>query len=257
MLRDRLSSWPISREVAWFADVPYSRAAYPAQVTVLRQHRIEPPLSFILHDEFFTTLVLDLRCGLSDLEARFSKTTRYEIARAMRQGFMVTTSYGDHLAAFTERHRRFNAAKHLGPPLRSKDLARLSGHVSLYSVSNGPQWLADLMVIGDERRVRQWVTISDIWTASRAHTGYATRLAVWKSIADAKARGVETYDFGGIVRDREDPRHGITAFKSSFGGTEITERNTIVIHSTLIRRCYELRRRLARMQSSPKAQLRR
>lgn len=240
-LRIQLADRPIRREVVWFASGGYSREDYPADITLFRQHDVNLPTEAVVDDHEFVTMILDLGQPIPVLEESLATTTRYEIRRARREGVTIRKEARD-FDAFLERHRRFNRAKRLGAALDREQIARCRGNVRLYSAWRATDWFADLLLIHDDARIRQWVMVNDFTSTDRAILGYASRLLVWHSIELAKAEGFARYDFGGIVREPSDPRHGITRFKASFGGSELVERDSIVIPSRALRNAFRLLR---------------
>ena len=241
MLRIKTNYGIFGHEVIWFAAGIYDRAQYEAQITYFRQHRLAIPAEYTVQAERFFTLFLDLARAEEQILARFSKTVRNEIGRAEREHVEIarvadTASAGP----FVERHREFAARKHLGKSISQKQLQSSEQNWRLYTAKLGEVWLADLLLLSDEKRLRQWIAISNLDHASRPLIGYASKSLVWRSIQEARGEGFEIYDFGGIIKEESDPRYGITMYKKAFGGYEVEESNALVIPNQLFRKAYAL-----------------
>lgn len=248
MLVSNRMRFPYSRDVVWFASGEYSTSRFRARVTYLRQHSMDIPLELIVSDERFYTLFLDLSHDVDDLKSRFTKTFRYDINRSRKEAITHLRQEigGEGGEAFVERHRAFNLKKGLGRSLTTVDLMRLKGSLRLYSAFKGEEPLADILLISDGFRARQWVVVNNTNHPSRNLVGYASKALVWESIQDAKASNHQIYDFGGIVLDENDPRHGITEYKRSFGGRLVEERNTLVVRNRVDRAVYGWLRKVAK-----------
>ena len=241
MLRIKTSYGLFRHEVIWFATGRYDPAQYGAQITYFRQHQLEIPIGYIVQAEPFFTLFLDLAYSEEKIFAGFSKTVRNEIGRAERENVGITRIDDFRKAeAFVERHRGFAARKNLGKSMTRQQLESTDKHWRLYTAALGHTWLADLLLLSDEHRARQWIAISNLDHPSRPLIGYASKSLVWRSIQDARSEGLKIYDFGGIVKDERDLRHGITIYKKAFGGYEVEEGNALVIPNALLRRAYML-----------------
>jgi len=235
----------LRHEVVWFASGQYHPAQYRAQVTYFRQHQLEIPADYIVQSEPFFTLFLDLAGSEEEILAGFTKTVRNEIGRAEREGVgIVRIDDSRRAEPFVERHRWFAARKNLGESITGQQLLSTDKHWRLYTASIGDVWLADLLLLTDEHRARQWIAISNLDHPSRPLIGYASKSLVWRSIREAHSEGLKVYDFGGIVKDERDPRHGITIYKKAFGGYEVEESNALVIPNRLLRRAYVLLKRV-------------
>jgi FemAB family len=228
-----------SHEVVWFADGEYSHDRFGSDLTYFRQHRLDIPPRFLLSNEVFHTLHIDLTQDLDLLFARFSKTSRNEVRRSSKEGIQIKQeSEPAATELFLKRQKWFNLRKHLGEPVSRKQLADYGGQWFLYTAYRAGTWLGHLLLLHDQERVRQWVLANNLDHDDHAVVGYASRALVWNSMQDAKNKGFATYDFGGIVDDENDPRYGVTRFKSSFGGMLVREQNSVVIPNRYHRLLY-------------------
>jgi lipid II:glycine glycyltransferase (peptidoglycan interpeptide bridge formation enzyme) len=239
MLRIKKSFGFLRHEVIWFATGTYSRQAFPANITYFRQHRIEMPSEYIVHNEPFCTLFLDLRNSEEHIWRGFTKTVRNEIGRAERERIQISgIEEASKAQPFLSRHKWFASRKHLGKPLAAGQLRAINNNWVLYTATLDNEWLADLLMLKDEARVRQWIAISNLDYRSRPLVGYASKSLVWRSIRDARSGGHEIYDFGGVVNDQNDPRYGITLYKQAFGGSPVKESNSLVVPNRALRHAY-------------------
>jgi hypothetical protein len=187
--RVRLRGGPLSREIVWFAKGSYENGGYGAAVTLFVQHDLHLlPKHRVVHGERFHTLFLDLSSPLDVLERSMTGTIRYEIKRAVRDNIRVDELPRNEsvIEAFHARQSGFNRGKSIGRPIPVSALAS-SADWTLYSANRDGKWLADLLLISDGRRTRQWAAMSNSEMAG-AMVGYASRALVWRSICDARAR---------------------------------------------------------------------
>ena len=242
----RTSHGFLRHEVVWFAIGQYDCHRFPAHITYFRQHKLSIPSEFAVTSEPFHTLQLDLGKNSDALFSGFTKTIRNEIRRAERESIRISREqqFSPGISGFIARQRQFNQRKHLGAPMSEKQFQQVDGNWRLYSAHLGESWLADLLLLHDENRIRQWIAISNLDYESRAMAGYASKSLVWQSITDAQRDNFSIYDFGGIVPDENDARFGITAYKRAFGGEEVQESNAVVISNAFWRVGYKALNRL-------------
>lgn len=235
----------ITRAVIWFAGSDYRLQPNFPSIAYFRQHslRLQLPSTQVVHAEDFSTLYIDLENSFPALESGMSRTTRYDIRRAKKERVSIELCSQDHesIVTFVKRMACFNQSKKRPTTLSVSYLENTRPHWSLYSAAIGTAWLAHLLLIRDEKRVRQWVAFADPDFSNRALVGYASKAMVWQSIVDAQERKYQVYDFGGICTDEQDPAYGITQYKLSFGGYRVEERNSLVISNPLLRLGYRLK----------------
>lgn len=246
MLRYNTFNFLIRKETVWFAHGLYSKKEYTAHITYFRQHSLDIPQEFIVYDEDFHTLVLNLSEDLDALYANISRSNRQDIEHAKKEGVLISCFRDSEKGVkdFVHRHGEFNKAKGLGKAISKNDVIALKGNWSIYNAVLKGEWLVQHIHIYDGERMRAWVNGSNLNISLRKCLGYAGKAMFWQSICDAKNMGLKLFDFGGIVLDKDDPRYGITLYKKYFGGSLLTQRNTLVIPDPFIRNLYcRLRKR--------------
>lgn len=240
MLRHAARRLLWSHEVIWFADGEYSQERFPSDLTYFRQHRLDIPSRFLLSNEVFHTLQLDLSESIEHLFSRLSETTRRHTRKSLKEGITLREDHDEFsVGEFLVRQRGFNVRKSLGTPMTRKHLDSYHGNYVLYSAHLGQTWMGHLLMIHDKQRTRIWQLASNLDFKDKSLLGYASKALVWNSICQAKVSGFSIYDFGGVVLDTNHPAYGVTQFKSSFGGMLVQEQNSVVIPNRYHRLLYE------------------
>lgn len=170
--------------------------------------------------------LIDLSAPLGALWKNLSLKTAEHVRRAENLGARLTVR-DDRASpeAFLELFNDFARAKRVGvTPMSRKTLRRYLDFSDLSVVYlDGTPICGHIMLVDHElKRARL------LFTANRRLenpemariSGEANKLLHWWEIRHYKELGFQTYDFGGI---REDPREGITRFKTSFGGSTVKE----------------------------------
>lgn len=180
------------------------------------------PAQMHLHAEL--TSQLDLRPTEEELLANMRKKTRYEVRQADKKGIKVTTTKD------IKKLKRFydlqmETAKRQGfVPFSFEYLKKQfevfasDNQVVLYSSELDGELLAQAFVIFYGQEAAYHYGASTL--AGRKHPGaYAIQ---WEAIREAKRRGMNRYNFWGVVHpDQTQHRfYGVTIFKRGFGGED-------------------------------------
>lgn len=165
--------------------------------------------------------VLDIHPSEEVLLSGMRKTTRYEIKRAVKEGVVIEKSEDPKsLQSFFDLYRQ-TAARHGFVPhkgIREEfDVFAKEHRVLLFTGKHqGKIYAASIVLfLGDRAIYHHGASVT-----SRIPVSY---LIQWEAIREAKRRGMKVYNFWGIAPPGEDdhPWHGITVFKTGFGGREI------------------------------------
>ncbi len=189
----------------------------PSVMQVFAQETF-PTRSFSWEPSF--TIHLDLRPPLDQIQARFDKSTRKSLARAIRRGVTAecVVSTADRDRAFAQVRHTASSKGFVLPARRYLDSVhsafQKTGLSEIVMAKTGDELLAVVHVIG-ARGLASW------WKGGASAAGYrlnASLVAHWRAIEIVKERGYETYDLGGT--HPHDPAYAsIHRFKSSLGGT--------------------------------------
>lgn len=169
------------------------------------------------------TLVTDLRKNIDDIFDSFSKTTRYKIRRADRDGY--STIFYDNpskqqIADFCKIHKELYRSKGLkeSSPKRKMEVYLSSGNI-LISTSQ-KDCLKDASVhvyFVDGRVARLLYSVNQYRDrGDRNELGRANRKHHFDDISYFKERGYEIYDWGGCREDGD--VKSVAEFKLGFSG---------------------------------------
>ena len=170
------------------------------------------------------TLVLALTKTDEDLLAGVDKDTRWSIRQPEKRGVTIYQGTTDEdldafydLYAVTGRRAGFitRSASYYRTVWRTLIAAGLA---TLWLAEHGDRPVAGSMTwrCGD-RELYMYGATNDA-----GRKVYAAYGLLWRAISDARQRGANTFDFGGIPVDptnERDPMHGPYLFKKGFGGT--------------------------------------
>jgi hypothetical protein len=192
----------------------------------------------------FHTLHLNLLNSAEALLEAIDKQVRYEIRRSDTKDALTisvtATPDADALHSFESFYNHFAESKGLSA-CRYEYLLMLSGINGLI-ISNACDANGDCLVahayIVDGIRARLLHSASvfrdTVDKSERALHGRANRLLHWKDILHFKENGYNIYDFGGIGDLSQNPvLAGINEFKMKFGGTQVTEYNSVQANTIL------------------------
>ena len=178
--------------------------------------------------EKFTTSVIDLTQDLDTIWKNISKSCRYEIRRAEREGVKVRTS--DDWNELYSMYRSFARAKGSGggwAEMGRENLTQYLRNGTLFTAEFDDHILNGHLYFQDERHMRLIIAPSRRFEREEFSTacpsslvGHANRLTVWEAIKYAKNAGMAIFDMGGIYtgNDQTDPKYRINQFKFEFGG---------------------------------------
>jgi hypothetical protein len=186
------------------------------------------------------TLVLDLTRPGALLLANLKKSYRSEIRAAKdKDGLcctMTDTPSSALRSGFYDFYDAFARAKGLDPIDRGLMERRArQGTLALSSVALAGPGATPLVLhayLVQDGRARSLYSASQRLAETRGPRlnliGRANRLLHWEDILWFRAKGLRLYDFGGWYGGTEDPEKlAINRFKEGFGGTRITEYETI------------------------------
>jgi peptidoglycan pentaglycine glycine transferase (the first glycine) len=170
------------------------------------------------------TLVLPLDKEPDVLLASFEKDTRWSVRQPEKRGVAVYQGTSDEdLGVFYDLYaltgRRAGFITRTAAYYRTVWRALIdAGLATLWLAEHEGRPVAGAMTwhCGD-REVYQYGATND-----QGRKVYAAYGLLWRCIAEARARGARTFDFGGIPADpsdTKDPMHGPYLFKKGFGGT--------------------------------------
>ena len=169
------------------------------------------------------TLVLDLAPDLDAMMAGLEKDTRWSVRQAEKRGVALRTVTDDaSLRSFYDLYRVTGERAHF--------VTRTYDYYHLVWRSLIDAGLATLrLAYVEERAVAGAMTWRcgerDLYmygaTNDEGRKCFAAYALVWQSVAEAKARGANAFDLGGIPVDpsrKDDPMYGPYLFKKGFGG---------------------------------------
>lgn len=175
----------------------------------------------------YTSLVHDLTVDEEALFASFDSTARYEVKRAQsRDGCtaeLIADARGE-LGEFCAFYDEFARQKGLEPAYRRGLEAMCdSGNLVLSAASRKGErlvWHAYVVGGGTAALLHSASHFRDMTSSKRNLVSRANRWLHWRDMLGLKARGVATYDWGGLFDDESIPEHAsVNRFKRGFGGT--------------------------------------
>lgn len=164
--------------------------------------------------------ILDITKNTDELLAGMRKTTRYEIRKGEKSGVTITSSatvdsLTPFLSLYKETARRQNFVPHTGIMEEFAVYAKEGNALCITGyVEAKPYASAVILFAGGQAIYHHGASIT-----SSIPVSY---LVQWRSICEAKRRGMTQYNFWGISPENE-PKHpwfGLSAFKKGFGGFE-------------------------------------
>ncbi|WP_059369039.1 peptidoglycan bridge formation glycyltransferase FemA/FemB family protein [Treponema endosymbiont of Eucomonympha sp.] len=184
----------------------------------------------------FYTLCINLTDPNDTIFAQFTKNTKYEINRAIKQDGIVMKTYdaNQYQEIFCDFFDEFAYTKNLDLIDRN-EISRLVSHnmltirVALYK--NNLTICHSYITANNRARLAQ---SASLFRESRENNfrnmlGRANRLLHWDDIQYFKKKGYRLYDFGGINKDLSNKETlAINKFKRCFGGTELKEYKSLI-----------------------------
>lgn len=188
----------------------------------------------------FRTSVIDLTKPLDRISAQLSKSTRYKIHRAEREGIiprLVESPSEQEVLLYAQYYDTFASQKGLPKSniVKLRALCRASALILSSSSDGDGNLLVAHAYVKDSAsgRARLLYSASQFRalgeSADRNMIGRANRLLHWYEILTLKQMAFRLYDLGGLSDDSSDKEKAdIARFKMEFGGTPITEYTGIV-----------------------------
>jgi len=205
-----------TREI-WFSDHPYE-VDNCASVSFRECKKKIDAVGFTRTE--FTTLIIDLTQKLDDIwDEMGAKSCRYKITRALREG--IQAELGQEHGQFYELNRIFRRQK--GLPGKTLTLLQMQQFGTLFVARREDEVIAGQLYLEDKDNIRYLLGASKRLATDQktaALIGFGNRLLVWEAMKYAKSKGIKEFDLGGFYTGAEvcSPKHGINAFKKSFGG---------------------------------------
>ncbi|MBI3956351.1 peptidoglycan bridge formation glycyltransferase FemA/FemB family protein [Candidatus Gottesmanbacteria bacterium] len=200
--------------------------------------RVSPPVAdLVQHRKFLQTLgllpaathevdaercwVLDITPGEEAILAGMRKTTRYEIRHAQHLGVRIVTTTAPidldkFFVLYGETAKRHHFVEHRG--IREEFDVFVKEGKAVLLLGYYQQTLlsaAIILFLADQAIYHHSASVP---------TDYSVNYAIqWEAIREAKRRGMKVYNFWGIapLDAANHPWHGITVFKTGFGGREV------------------------------------
>lgn len=173
------------------------------------------------------TKVINLSHSEDEILAGFTKNTKYEIRRAMKEDlfFEIETDFDKYISYYKE----FSDSKKM-PVLRYEYLSAHRDFLVITKICKGKDILSMHSYLTDDLlgRVMLFTSSSlfrnEVDSARRSLIGRANRYLHYLDIMYLKQKGYRFYDFGGYAVDTsDDSLRKINEFKDSFGGDLIAE----------------------------------
>ncbi|OGC49705.1 hypothetical protein A2716_00020 [candidate division WWE3 bacterium RIFCSPHIGHO2_01_FULL_40_23] len=164
-------------------------------------------------------LVIDISPNIETIMSEFHKNKRGNVRRALRNGFSVKSSFN--ISEFLKTKVISNGNKHLINHEKIHYMSKSFGGESVLIVSaysHSGDFLGSLLNL-------LWEGVSHSWGIGVTKFGKSkqvTNLLDWEMIKFSKLLGAKYYNLGGVWDERTPNRnkvlHGITQYKSGFGG---------------------------------------
>jgi lipid II:glycine glycyltransferase (peptidoglycan interpeptide bridge formation enzyme) len=224
MLIQKRKRFGIPYDYVWFA--PSLSAASMVKPVVYMQCLKPGSASGHLRQTFYTKLI-DLKQGADAILSAMSRSTSYQVKRAMREG--VTFESLDDIDQFLAFYNEFTRTKNLGQ-LTAGDLDGWGKEVLAFVAKSEDKRLAMHSYIVDAElgRVRMLHSASHFResedSSHRNAVGRANRYLHYAIMLHFKELGFSQYDFGGYAKGSSDPTlQAIARFKDGFGGELVRE----------------------------------
>ena len=235
-----LFRWFTGLQVWWpddAAQVARLLAAAPLVSVMQCNERVAEGLrSYAFRYRPFQTLLVDLGLPEPELWRSIDPKGRSLINKGGRLGCRVLVNEQTDAAralinAFMQR-RGFRS------PLSAAEWEHLRERCDVcLAEHDGRAWAAAIVLLDPPRRARLLyaATAGRADPRSRSLVGPFNRYLFWQQFMHYQARGIRSYDLGGLELDPASPFHSITRFKLSFGGTVVTEHKLRLAGNTLVR----------------------
>lgn len=223
---------------------------------------------YTLHDErnnHFSeyTLISDLSQSEDELWKQINKNTRYEIRRAERYELefitydskQIKNEDGFSFDKFSDMYEKMFAEKGMPRKFDREEfynIVKFGGGI-ITAVLFNSEPIVYHFYIYDETHTKLTISCSELWSEDgsieKNLIGYANKWLHWKDFLYFKEIGVESYDWGGVTWNEENPGKlaGINKFKQSFGGKPVSYYSETVVMSgkaKLFKRLSKLKSRI-------------
>lgn len=217
----------IKIEEVWFS----KRKSNDKKVDIISY--CQTPDKFAYLNRQSKTLITDLTADEDKLLNDIHKHDRYKIRKAPHLGVMTSIYYSSDISnnlieEFSKSYVEFMKEKKLPFTGNEKTLAeyiklfRNSGYLAISTAEIRDKTIIYHVYIYDENITRIKYSTSHYrsdFDTLKNTVGMANRLLHYNDMLEFKAKGVTTYDWGGV--SDEDEIQNISAFKRKFGGTEV------------------------------------
>lgn len=165
------------------------------------------------------TTLIDLSRSQEELwEAMRKRYVREQIEKGKRNGIVVNQTDDWHI--FKPIYLEFRKGKKL-----VDDDPRVFEHMHVVSAYYNGAPIAGGAFVFDRDHARAYALASLRFNEDgkmREIVGQANRMVVWETMLWAKAKGIKTFDLGGIAPDSTDPQDkSLLEFKEAFGGERV------------------------------------
>jgi lipid II:glycine glycyltransferase (peptidoglycan interpeptide bridge formation enzyme) len=226
MLEYKIKKGPFSSHIKWFSPRPSLQEAFGFYE--YRQTLYQKPLLGFQCENFYT-IHIDLSNTEESLLTNCSKSTRYKIKRARREGMQFTLS--NDIEQFVKFYNKFASTKNMAP-ISNIDLERVQNHLHITQAIYENEILAMHTYFFDKEIKRACLyhtaslfrNVDD--SSTRQLIGRANRFLHFEDMLYFKSLGAKQYDLGGYaVDDSNEERQQINEFKKGFGGEIVKEPN--------------------------------
>ncbi len=200
---------------------------------------------------FFTKLI-DLRAGQEVLKSPMSKTMKYKIRRAKREGVIFEKEKNN--LAIIPFYNEFAKTNNNLTAIDTKYIASINPNlvVTKAVIGNEPLVMHGYIVDRKIGRVRLLFSASQprskVDADKNALLGRANRFLHFEDMLYFKAENFDVYDFGGYAKDTTDQAlQGINRFKDGFGGVLIEEFDYTPLWIASLRKVKEMLRKKIRV----------
>lgn len=183
---------------------------------------------FGYHKSSFFTKLIDLREAQDVLKSPMSKTMKYKIRRAKREGVVFEIEKNN--LTIVPFYNEFAKTNHKLTAIDAGYIRSINSNLVVTKAVIGNETLVMHAYIIDRKigRVRLLFSASQPRSETdvdkNAMTGRANRFLHFEDMLYFKAENFEVYDFGGYAKDTTDKAlQGINRFKDGFGGVLIEE----------------------------------
>lgn len=189
-----------------------------------------------LEDDIFKNSTIEYSCKLdltkneTEIFSNISKTFKYHIAKAIKQGVECKIDFTPskkNVKNFISEFKLFASEKKIA--FNAKRLLALKGTGNLCISDSyiGHSKISSHVYLFDKSVAVLLHSINyNTFSRPKRTLGYANKYLHWMDILSFKKKGVSIYDFGGIDKIKHP---GITNFKLSFGAEEAKYYNSIRI----------------------------